>query len=121
MVFFCLYSFETKKTNMHEFKAAKELIDELKDKQPKKAVISLGKMISSKDVFLEIIKEHTKQTPLEKTEITIEEIPVRAKCSCGFVGVIDIPGHVHFVRCPKCGKIAEVLEGDKVILKDCVY
>ena len=106
---------------MHEFKAAKDILDELKKNPPKKAVISLGKMISSKDVFLEILKEHTKQTPLEKTEIMIEEIPLRAKCSCGFEGIIDIPGHVHFVRCPNCSKIAEVLEGDKVILKECIY
>lgn len=44
------------------------------------------------------------------------------KCSCGFVGepVIVEKGHDHNVfRCPKCNALMpEILDGDKIILKD---
>ncbi|NOR85482.1 hypothetical protein GQ473_05180 [archaeon] len=106
---------------MHEFGAAKNVIDELLKTKPKKATIMLGQMISKKETFYEILKEHLIETELKDIKLDIIEVPVIAKCSCGFEGHIDIPTHVHFVRCPLCNNIAEVLNGDKIEIKDLIY
>jgi len=99
---------------MHEFGAAKKIMDLLEKEKPKKATIILGKMVSSKDVFLEILNEHIKGTELGNIELDVREVPVFAKCKCGFEGNIEVLSHVHFVRCPKCGEIAEVVTGNEL-------
>ena len=106
---------------MHEFGAAKNVIDELLKTKPKKATIMLGAMISKKETFFEILKEHLIETELKDIELDIQEVPVLAKCACGFEGNIQIPNHVHFVRCPLCNNIAEVLQGDKIEIKNMIY
>jgi len=43
-----------------------------------------------------------------------EQTPVTSKYPYDFAGIIDIPGHIHFIRCPKCSKIIEPLTGNEL-------
>lgn len=99
---------------MHEMSTVEKVINELNEKRPKSAKVILGKMAADKDHFLSMFSEIAKGTPAEQVDLVVEQVPVRAKCGCGFEGIVDVPGHVHFVRCPKCGKVADVLEGNEV-------
>lgn len=99
---------------MHEQSAVQAIINTLEEKTLKKARIKLGMMRGEKSRILDIFKTQVEGTPLEQIEIEIEQVPVTSKCACGFVGHIDIPGHVHFVRCPKCNKIIEPLTGNEL-------
>lgn len=57
--------------------------------------------------------------------VHFEEIPSKAKCSCGFQGHPDVleRGHDHFiVECPKCKEMPEIISGTefkivKVVVK----
>lgn len=102
--------------HIHEFSTVRQVIFELNKRQEKnkKVKLILGRMLSNKKTFTEIFHEHVKGTELESILLDIEEIPIKIKCQCGFEGNIEITEHVHFVRCPKCGKIADVLQGNEL-------
>ncbi len=99
---------------MHEQSAVEAIIKTLEEKTLKKARIKLGMMRGEKSRILDIFKTQVEGTPLEQIDIEIEQVPVTSKCACGFEGTIDIPGHVHFIRCPRCGKIIEPLTGNEL-------
>ncbi len=99
---------------MHEQSAVEAIIKTLEEKAPKKAKIKLGMMRGEKSRILDIFNTQVEGTPLAQIDIEIEQVPVTSKCACGFEGTIDIPGHVHFIRCPKCGKIIEPLTGNEL-------
>jgi Zn finger protein HypA/HybF involved in hydrogenase expression len=101
---------------MHEFGSVQKVIQDLKsiDPIPRKVKIILGKMRGSAKGFEETFREYTRETELEGIEIEIEQIPVKIKCECGLEGLVRVAEHVHFVRCPKCGKIADVVQGNEL-------
>lgn len=98
---------------MHEFSTVQHVIDEL-EKNPRNIKVKLGCMRANKEVFLNTIKEMLKETDLEHIKIDVEEIEVKGKCSCGFEGKVEVPGHVHFIRCPDCGKTCKILQGNEL-------
>ena len=102
---------------MHDMEAVRLALRHLEGKNPKKVKISLGKMRGEKEAFIELFREMTKGTPFEKTELEVTEIAVEIKCKCGFEGRLEIPSHIHFARCPKCGAIAEITKGNELIVE----
>jgi Zn finger protein HypA/HybF involved in hydrogenase expression len=100
--------------SVHEWKAVRKVIDKLNQKKPKKAVLKIGEMVSDSQTFMEIFKEYVRGTELEEIELKVESVPVEAKCDCGWRGGLKVLGHLHFVRCPKCGKIVDVLKGNEL-------
>ena len=101
---------------MHETAAAKKIADEIIQKNAHHSTVRIGKMYGNKERFLELVKEFLCETPFEDALINAEEVDVVAKCGCGFSGKIDVREHIHFVRCPKCGKVAEIIAGNSIEL-----
>jgi Zn finger protein HypA/HybF involved in hydrogenase expression len=104
---------------MHEFAAVQYVITEARKIQPtpKKILVRLGKMRGGSKGFEEMFREHSRGTPLENIGLEIESIPVEVKCPCGFSGTMRVIEHVHFLRCPVCGKIADVLKGNELTVE----
>ena len=101
---------------MHEFGSVQEAIRKLRtvNPPPKSVRISLGKMRGSAKGFLEMFLEHTRETELDGIKVEMVSIPVEIKCKCGLEGPVRIIPHVHFVRCPMCGEVADVVKGNEL-------
>ena len=101
---------------MHEFGSVQKAIQDLRnmDPRPRKVKILLGKMRGSAKGFEEMFREYTRGTELEGIDVEIEQVPAEIKCGCGLEGIVKITEHVHFVRCPKCGQIADVIKGNEL-------
>ena len=101
---------------MHEFASVQEAIRRIRKMQPvpKRVKIRLGKMRGSAKGFEEMFREHSRYTDIENIELEVENIPVEIKCSCGLEGMVRIMDHAHFVRCPKCGQVADILRGNEL-------
>lgn len=101
---------------MHEFGSVQEAIRLIRgvNPAPRKVRIRLGKMRGSAKGFEEMFREHTRDTDLRDLGLEIEQVPVEVKCQCGLEGPVRIMEHVHYVRCPKCGQIADVLKGNEL-------
>lgn len=101
---------------MHEFGSVQKAIQDIRKMKPvpKKVKIILGKMRGSAKAFEEMFREYTGGTELEGIELKIEQVPVKIKCECGLEGLVRITEHVHFARCPKCGRVADVLQGNEL-------
>ena len=101
---------------MHETAAAKKIADEIIQKNAHHSKLRIGKMYGNKERFLDLVKEFLSGTPLEDATIDAEYTEVVIRCMCGFKGTVDVKEHIHFVRCPKCNKVAEILEGNDIEL-----
>jgi len=101
---------------MHEFGSVQKAIQDLRRIRPtpKKVKIVLGKMRGSAKVFEEMFREYTRGTELEGIELEIEQVPVEVRCECGLEGLVRVSEHIHFARCPKCGKVADILKGNEL-------
>ncbi len=101
---------------MHEFGSVQEAIRRLMQIQPRpaKVLIKLGKMRGSAKTFEEMFREHTRDTELEGIGLEIEQVLAEVKCSCGFEGNVRVLGHIHFVRCPLCNDIADIVKGNEL-------
>jgi Zn finger protein HypA/HybF involved in hydrogenase expression len=101
---------------MHEFGSVQWVIMELRkmDPAPRKVKIVLGKMRGSAKAFEEMFREYTRDTELKGIGLEIEQVPVEVKCGCGLEGLVRVTEHVHFVRCPRCGKVADIIRGNEL-------
>ena len=101
---------------MHEFASVQEAIRRIRKMQPvpKRVKIRLGKMRGSAKGFEEMFREHSRDTDIENIELEVENVPVEIKCSCGLEGMVRVMDHVHFVRCPRCGQVADILRGNEL-------
>jgi len=104
---------------MHEFGSVQEAIKRLRVMSPTPASVQihLGKMRGSAKGFLEMFREHARETELSGIKIEVVSIPVEIKCKCGLEGPVRIMDHVHFVRCPVCGEVADVLKGNELDIR----
>jgi Zn finger protein HypA/HybF involved in hydrogenase expression len=53
-------------------------------------------------------------------DITYVRKPARVECECGYRGAPEILMHTHdhtLFKCPKCGKVPQVIEGQHIKLK----
>jgi len=102
---------------MHETIIASSIIDEAKKQGNVKAVtIEVGDLAHLPSKELEECLKN-----LVEWKITINEKKAKVKCNCGYEGEPKIieKGHDSTVfQCPKCGNTPEVLEGDKIIIKE---
>ncbi len=101
---------------MHEFGSVQEAVRKTRAIQPLpgKVRIRLGKMRGSAKGFEDMFREHTRDTELAGMGLEVESVPVVVKCSCGLEGPVKIMEHVHWVRCPVCGEIADVQQGNEL-------
>ena len=100
---------------MHEMSVIREVISELgRLGNPKRVHLRLGVMRAEPEHFIEVFSEYIKGSPFEGTELEIEDIPVEAFCTCGFEGPVEVQEHVHFVRCPNCGHVADIRSGNEL-------
>ena len=99
---------------MHETRLVNSVVSELLERNLRRARLRLGRMHCRADVFGELFKAQTKGTPLEGMRLDIEEVPVKIRCPCGFVGRVNVMEHLHFVRCPHCNEIIDPLTGNEL-------
>jgi Zn finger protein HypA/HybF involved in hydrogenase expression len=102
---------------MHELTSVMKVIDEIKgmDPRPEKVSITLGKMLGTAKGFESMFREYTHGTPLQGIGLEIVQPDVKVRCPhCRFDGVVRVTEHIHFVRCPVCGKVADVLQGNEL-------
>ncbi len=101
---------------MHEFGSVQQAIRDIRKIQPTptKVRIRLGKMRGSAKAFEEMFREHTRDTELMGLGIELEHVPVEIRCECGLEGPVRIMDHLHYVRCPRCGEIADVIRGNEL-------
>jgi len=100
---------------MHEMKLVQEVISELgRIGNPARVRIRLGAMKAEPEQLRSMFKEYVMGSPLEGTELDIEEVPVEGFCTCGFEGPVEVHGHVHFVRCPECGSVLDIRSGNEL-------
>lgn len=101
---------------MHEFGSVQKVIQDIRNMKPvpKKVKIVLGKMRGSAKGFEEMFREYTRDTELQGIELEIVQVPVKVKCECGLEGLVRVTEHIHFVRCPKCGQVADVIQGNEL-------
>lgn len=102
---------------MHEHIICENIINKAKSYgKVKKIVVECGQLahLPAKDLK-RTLKEHC------KFDVVVKEIPAVIKCTeCSFVGEPKVIEHAHDIaifECPRCGKIPQILEGDKIVLK----
>lgn len=96
---------------MHELSTVQGVIYRLKKSGRKRARLRLGAMVMSKDNFLDAFQELVKGTDIEKVKLEVEQVPAIGACDCGFEGAVEVPEHVHFLRCPDCGSVCRIKSG----------
>lgn len=100
---------------MHEQQSVQFVIQQFKETGVKKAKLKLGLMRGDPKTFMEAFKFQVRGTELENVKLKLEPIGIEIKCpKCGFEGTIALMEHVHFVRCPKCNEIADVVFGNEL-------
>ena len=102
---------------MHEMKAVQKLVEEYMAMEPKpgKIKVRLGRMTANPQVFSQMFREYLSSMNLPAVDLEVEAVPVKGKCgNCGYEGNITVMEHVHFVRCPKCNKVADILQGNEL-------
>ena len=109
----------SQENSMHEFGSVQHAVREIIKLRPlpRMVRIRLGKMRGSAKAFEEMFREHSRGTPIEGIGLEIEQVPVEVKCKCGFSGLVRVMEHLHFVRCPLCGKTADVERGNELELR----
>ena len=102
---------------MHELSIAKDIVKQVRDKNPKEIIIEMGELAQ--------LSEEELRNALSlflNCEIIIKSKKGTAKCKkCGFTGKPRVLGRTHdyiFMKCPKCGGMEfDILEGKDIILK----
>ena len=106
---------------MHEMKAVQRLVEELMalDEKPERIKVRLGRMTAEPRVFRQLFSEFSSSLGFSNVDIDIEEVPVIAKCDkCGFEGGVQVMEHVHFIRCPDCKMVADIVQGNELEIVD---
>jgi Zn finger protein HypA/HybF involved in hydrogenase expression len=100
---------------MHEMATIQEVIAELNRLgNPKRIKVRLGAMRAEPEHFREAFNEYVKGSPLEGTELDVEDVPVEGFCTCGFAGPVEIDEHIHFARCPNCNSVMDTKSGNEL-------
>jgi Zn finger protein HypA/HybF involved in hydrogenase expression len=101
---------------MHEFSSVQEAMKRLRDIRPvpRRVRIRLGRMRGSAKGFEEMFREQVQDTELQGIGLEVESVPVEISCSCGLSGLVKVMEHVHFVRCPRCGQVADAVRGNEL-------
>ncbi len=104
---------------MHEFSSVREALSLMLSINPKPpgVRITLGRMRANPKTFREMLMEHLRGTEAEGMAIEIVSVPVEVSCACGFSGTVRLPDHVHFARCPLCGKVADITKGNELVVE----
>lgn len=102
---------------MHGIHIAGDIITKAKEQgKVKKAYIELGEIanITKADLSNQLKN-------LADFNFVITTKDAKVKCSCGYEGspkVVERQHDIVIFECPLCGNTPEVIEGDKIILKE---
>ena len=100
---------------MHDAVIAQSILKDLgKQGEVLKAHLLVGELYGIEPAHL---LEHLKE--VSDIDFTVEQVPSRVKCSCGYQGRAKIVQRFHdFVlfECPACESTPDVLEGDKIVI-----
>lgn len=121
---------------MHELSIAATIVEDVLGFAAARA---LGKVVSVRLAVGELMciqpeqlkfcyESVTRETPLAESELEIESVSARVKCSyCGYAGPpkywMDSPADtpVPTLQCPDCGKSAEASQGHECAIKAIQY
>lgn len=116
---------------MHEFSVMSQLVQGVLEeakrhnaKRVEEVVLDLGDftMLGAEQLTF-AFEVLTKETIMEGAALTVNRIPGRVKCSCGLEKEMtpdaDSPHRVvPVLECPKCGGLAEVVEGRECVVRN---
>jgi len=121
---------------MHEFSIASSIVESVLDfvqaRQVRKVMevrLAVGELTCVEEEQLRFCyMSITRETPIEESALSIEEVPARVKCrSCGYVGgpkywedalyLTPVPT----LQCPQCGKAVEAEQGNECAIKTIKY
>ena len=104
---------------MHEMKAVHKILDDIVSMPeiPDSVKVRVGRMNADPKIFEQMFSEFAKSMGYRGIRVEVESVPVYADCKkCGFRGNVPVIEHVHFVRCPDCKKIADIVRGNELEL-----
>jgi len=102
---------------MHELTICKQILNQLdKYRRIKSITLEVGTLAP-------LTKQELKETMENMVDykVNVIEKEARVRCSCKYKGAPGILERAHdFVifKCPACGKIPEIIEGNKIIIKN---
>ncbi len=104
---------------MHETIFVNKIIEEAKKHNNiKKIIVEVGELA---EIPAEDLGKHLKD--MVKWDVKIVKKEGLVECGCGFKGrpkIVDKAHDMTLFECPKCQDIPQVLDGDKVILKEVI-
>lgn len=71
------------------------------------AELGVNSNLCSPEEFETLFGHFTRGTILERLDLDIHELDTRAVCGCGYEENIN-RDHAGYIKCPNCGKFAEV-------------
>ena len=80
------------------------------------AEVRVNRNISHPEKFDRLLQYFTRGTILETVEVDVKGMHPEAECVCGFSRTIE-DDHPGYVKCPDCGKFAEVRDNAYEIAK----
>ena len=116
---------------MHEFSVMSQLVQGVLDEAKRhnasrveEVVLDLGDFtMLGADQLKFAFEVLTKETIMEGAALTVNRIPGRIRCGCGLEKEMtpdpDSPHRVvPVLECPKCGGLAEVVEGRECVVRN---
>ena len=104
---------------MHETSMIKDIIKQAESKgNVIEVTIEVGELAP---IEPDHFKEHIKE--LVNWKVSVQEKKARVECQCGYIGKPEIMVRGHdFVlwKCPWCGDVPKVVEGDKITIKEVI-
>lgn len=79
------------------------------------AEIGVNTNLCSPEEFDSLFNHFTRGTILERLNLNIQELETRAVCGCGYQENVN-RDHAGYIKCPNCGKFAEVRDNPYEII-----
>lgn len=111
------------KWEMHEFSVMSQMVELILAEAKKREAECIEQVNLEVGEFTFLAEEQlrftyeilTKGTIGENSNLVITSVKGKIRCDCGYEGGPELPEEIHMLfpilKCPKCGKIAQVKEG----------
>lgn len=96
-----------------------KLVEELSESSCTERVkLMINEDLCSATEFEILFRNFVQGTYLERLKLDVETFQTQVKCSCGYASSLENSTDKGHVRCPQCGKFAEVLDDSFRIVED---